>query len=615
MSDGEWFTGPKGSRRKYRVRNTTALPGGRGFVFPAEQAEDGLAVGLKIIEEDDAFTASRVESAYATLRRHPHPNLLEPLSLFLGPGLFKGGNDDPPDSDSDLLYLAYHWIEGNTLRAAAPLDPPAAAQLARDLSAAIAHLHGVCWLIHRDIHPGNIIIGDDGRASLIDIDAWVEVGETRAVPASGVLGFLPPERSKARWDQRSDVWALGMVMTYALLGHPTGTATTHEVAVELARVLPRGTDAARAAALIGELTHTDPEARRTDLAAWADEFATVITARPQRRVLPWVLGAAGAVAVAVAVSGVALGWWSDEPDDPAPAADTGGPEAELLLDQMSLEVQAPSSSVDGECAIAVGQPGADLALHHVDEIERWSGDLTAAAPDSCGVGHAEVYGQAVFQLIEVDGSEVVLLASEHGVVRMHPVQMSSYEQLAGRGSDLNVQLGGYPVEVLGPRSGVESIVRLSEGGLIVGRRLDTQAFWMPDPVLAMWEVMGGVEGELGLPMTNPYSIAGALRQDFEGGYMVLPVTSPLPWDSLTGDGLEVFFAEPGPLPDVGTRGGILRQPNGTAWWYTGQVRRWIPDGGVWSCLGGHDAVVVHDVDGPTLAQVELGPPATCMPSP
>src|SRR5260370_41090346 len=92
-----------------------------------------------------------------------------------------------------------------------------------------AHQRGV---LHRDIKPSNILLGGDGQPMLLDFnlslsaDGWG--GEQAQASLGGTVAYRPPEHLRAlasrdpalarMVDQRSDIYALGMVLLEMLAG-------------------------------------------------------------------------------------------------------------------------------------------------------------------------------------------------------------------------------------------------------------------------------------------------------------------------------------------------------------------------------------------------------------
>ena len=105
----------------------------------------------------------------------------------------------------------------------------AAAWLVAHLAEGLAHAHQR-GILHRDVKPSNVLIGDDGRPMLLDFNL---AHEQKSDPAHATLGgtvaYMAPEHLRALAgnsaalaegvDARSDVYSLGMVLAEILTGH------------------------------------------------------------------------------------------------------------------------------------------------------------------------------------------------------------------------------------------------------------------------------------------------------------------------------------------------------------------------------------------------------------
>jgi eukaryotic-like serine/threonine-protein kinase len=99
--------------------------------------------------------------------------------------------------EGDRAYLVREWVPGVALRdvlAQAPLDPERATLVTHAIAEAVAALH-TAGIVHGNIHPGTVLIADDGRVVLMDAHA------------------------DAPTDPEYDVRAVGAVLYACLTGH------------------------------------------------------------------------------------------------------------------------------------------------------------------------------------------------------------------------------------------------------------------------------------------------------------------------------------------------------------------------------------------------------------
>ncbi|MGI5212615.1 protein kinase family protein [Plantactinospora sp. CA-290183] len=127
-------------------------------------------------------SAKEMLQAAVAASRVIHPNLI--------------GVYDAIDEE-DRAYVVREWVDGHSLRELVTegvLDPARATSIAHAVAGAIAAIHST-GMVHGNLHPGTVMVGDDGRVVLAD--ARVDGADT-------------PE---------TDVRAVGGILYYSLTGH------------------------------------------------------------------------------------------------------------------------------------------------------------------------------------------------------------------------------------------------------------------------------------------------------------------------------------------------------------------------------------------------------------
>ncbi len=172
-------------------------------------------------------------------------------------------------------WIVMELVEGHSLADAVKergrVEPREAARIGLWVLRALraAHLAGV---LHRDVKPGNVLLGDDGRVLLTDFGIAQIEGDTTITRTGEVVGsvdYLAPERIRGHDPgPASDLWALGATLYTAVEGRSpfrrTSPLSTMQAVVEEEPGHPAY--AGPLGPVIAALLHKDP-AVRPDAAA------------------------------------------------------------------------------------------------------------------------------------------------------------------------------------------------------------------------------------------------------------------------------------------------------------------------------------------------------------
>ncbi|WP_020124799.1 serine/threonine-protein kinase [Streptomyces canus] len=188
-------------------------------------------------------------------------------------------------------WIVMELVEGYSLADAineyGRVAPTEAARIGLWVVSALNAAHSV-GVLHRDIKPGNILLGEDGRVLLTDfgiaqIEDDTNTAVTRTGEVVGSVDYLAPERLRGQGPcALSDLWALGATLFTAVEGRPpfrrTSALSTIQAVIQEDAEEPQ--HAGSLAPVIAALLRKDPAARPT--IAEAEQMLTEALENPQR---------------------------------------------------------------------------------------------------------------------------------------------------------------------------------------------------------------------------------------------------------------------------------------------------------------------------------------------
>jgi HEAT repeat protein len=187
---------------------------------------------------------------------------------------------------------------GKILTEAGKLDPWRALHILEQACEGLAAAHEA-GVIHRDIKPGNILVGMDDAVKIVDFGlAWAEQRVGSRLTKSGLLigtpEYMAPEQIRGEAaDHRVDVYSLGIVLYEMVTGRPPYTADTPVKVLfqhlegeatpmsELSEGVPPGVEALTAAAMARE--PDDRVGSAKELARRIRELVDGASLEPRRR--------------------------------------------------------------------------------------------------------------------------------------------------------------------------------------------------------------------------------------------------------------------------------------------------------------------------------------------
>ena len=188
--------------------------GGMADVYDAVDTRLNRAVAVKVLRPAMASRPDvrrRFEDEGRAAARLSHSNVV---------AVFDTGEDD------GVPWIVMERLSGESLASrlvpGQPLETDWVLQMAGDVLGALSAAHAA-GVVHRDIKPGNILIGDDGCAKVTDFGIAKSVEAVGDSTTAGLLlgtpRYLSPERVDGKASTASsDIYALGVVLYEALTG-------------------------------------------------------------------------------------------------------------------------------------------------------------------------------------------------------------------------------------------------------------------------------------------------------------------------------------------------------------------------------------------------------------
>ena len=263
---------------RYRIDALLGV-GGMGAVFRAHHTGLDRDVAIKILHPDiarDPSIGKRFEREATSASRLDHPNCVRVT--------------DFGTTEAGITYLVMEMLEGSELadKLGSPWTAAAAIETATQILAGLEHAHHF-GIVHRDLKPENVFMTTDYRGQelvkLVDFGIAKLIDEqgveklTRQGVVFGTPRYMSPEQAAGgKLDERTDLYAAGLILYEMLAGHPPFDADDAATLLRMQIMAPPPALPSSVPAALGEVVAKLLEKSKTDRYANAREVIDALAA-------------------------------------------------------------------------------------------------------------------------------------------------------------------------------------------------------------------------------------------------------------------------------------------------------------------------------------------------
>ncbi len=187
--------------------------GGMGVVYKAEDTKLKRTVALKFLppdltRDDESKVRFIQEAQAASALQHSNICTIHEVD----------------ETEDGQLFIVMACYEGDTLKKKmeqGPLEIENVVNIALQVGKGLSKAHEK-GIVHRDIKPANVMITDGRVVKILDFGLAKLTGQTRITKTAttmGTIAYMSPEQSRGETvDQRTDVWALGVIIYQMVTG-------------------------------------------------------------------------------------------------------------------------------------------------------------------------------------------------------------------------------------------------------------------------------------------------------------------------------------------------------------------------------------------------------------
>jgi serine/threonine protein kinase len=212
---------------RYRILSPLGS-GGFATVYLAVDEELHRQVAIKVPRKDRFLSENDYEEFFEEARvlaRFEHPAIVPVYDV---------------GTDGDVRFIVTRYVDGASLSTRLHRGAMSFAEAARIVSQCARAIHAAHkrQIYHRDLKPGNILLGKDGEVFVADFGLALSRNKMQpmAREVSGTPRYMSPEQIRGdivRLDGRSDIWSLGVVLYRLLTGTEPFVGNGRQLAMEI----------------------------------------------------------------------------------------------------------------------------------------------------------------------------------------------------------------------------------------------------------------------------------------------------------------------------------------------------------------------------------------------
>jgi eukaryotic-like serine/threonine-protein kinase len=263
--------------------------GGMSTVYRAFDTVLERAVAIKLMHREIASDSDQLERFRREARsvaRLSHPHIVTVIDA----------GEEAAEDGGSTPYIVLEYVEGETLkdliRREGALDIPQAIAYAIEIARALGAAHER-MIVHRDVKPQNVLIGEEGGAKITDFGiarTLTEEGLTVPGRVLGTTDYVSPEQALGQpVTGQSDLYSLGVVLYEMLTGRVPFSGET-PVAVAMSHVreqvpdvqLLRGEVSAATASVVDRAVAKDLDRRYPDADSMVADLEEVLAIEASR---------------------------------------------------------------------------------------------------------------------------------------------------------------------------------------------------------------------------------------------------------------------------------------------------------------------------------------------